>query len=126
MVVSIDEPDADAGRLEELALDLRSELLGVDVDDVRRMRAGSAPAGTRGLDVETLGQLLVSAKLSGEIVGMVVRAVRGWLSRGRTDARSVKLTIGERTLELQSASSQQQERLIQAFLADLPEDAAYG
>ncbi len=121
LLVSIGDKDADDERLEELALALRAELLATDVDAVRQARAGPAPAGTRaGLDIAMLGTLLVSVKMSAEAVGAVVGTVRSWLARGKSTSHSVKLTIGDRTLELQSASSEQQERLIQEFLRELP------
>lgn len=121
LLVRIDEPDADDDRLEHLALGLREELLEVDVDDVRRLRAGEAPAGTRGLELAAIGALLVSVKVSTETVGAVVRTIRGWLTRGTPEGRSVTVTIGDRTLQLQSASPDQQERLIEEFLRNLPQ-----
>ena len=46
--------------------------------------------------------------------------MRGWLQRGKTSGTSVKLTIGDRTLELSRATTQQQERLVEEFLRSQP------
>jgi len=121
LVVTVEEQDADDARLEELALGLRQELLETDVDDVRQLRRGEAPPGTRALDIAAIGGLLVTLKASTEVIGSVVDVVRRWLSRG-DGARSVTLTVGDRTLILQSASADQQERLIQQFLEHLSQE----
>lgn len=123
VVVQVDEPDADPERLEQLALALREELLGTDADvDVSQFRAGAAPAGTRALDIAAIGALLVSVKLSTESVGAVVRTIRGWLGRAGGTGRSVTLTVGDRTLVLESATAEQQEQLVREFLHSLPRD----
>lgn len=44
-----------------------------------------------------------------------MHAVRTWLQRGQ-GGTSVKLTIGDRTLELSHATTEQQERLVEEFL----------
>ncbi len=122
LLIRVEEPDAGEERLAELALALREELLVLDVEDVSSVRRGPAPAGTRGLDVATVGELLVSVKLTGEILRAVVTTVRGWLARGGGGGRGVTLTIGDRTLQLNSASPEQQERLIEAFLSVPPRE----
>jgi hypothetical protein len=53
---------------------------------------------------------------SSELLIRVVGAVREWLKRDPEPARTVKLTIGDRTIELSAASSEQQDRLITEFV----------
>lgn len=122
LLIRVEEPDAGEQRLADLALALRHELLELEVDDVSHVRGGPAPDGTRGLDVATVGQLLVSAKLTGEMLRAVVTTVRGWLARGPGGGQAVTLTIGDRTLQLQSATAEQQERLVQEFLSGSPRE----
>jgi Effector Associated Constant Component 1 len=106
-------PEADAGELDEATLQLRRELLELDVEDVKRPSAGPPPPGTRAVDAGLVGSLVVTA--SRELVGAVVRAVAGWLAR-RPD-RSVKLAIGDDSIEVTDPSAEEQRRLIEAFLA---------
>lgn len=121
LVVSLDEGGADAERLEELTLALRRELLQLEIDDVQPVRTGSAPEGTRALDVTTVGALLVSLTSSAAALAGVVDMVRGWLAQG-SRGRTVELTIGDRTLKLTGASDEQQEQLVREFLRTTGED----
>jgi hypothetical protein len=107
------EPDADAAGLDEATLQLRDELLELDVEDVERPIGGVPPPGTRAVEAALLGTLVVTA--TQELVGAVVRAVTGWLGRSRN--RSVKLDIAGDSIEVTDPSAEDQRRLIEAFLA---------
>jgi hypothetical protein len=115
LVLKIDEDGADEERLDSLATTLRSELLELDVDDVRRPSAGEAPEGSRALELAAIGALLVSLTGSTEAISSVVNTIRGWLSRG-SSGRSVEVTIGDRTLKLTAATDEQQDAVVQEFL----------
>jgi hypothetical protein len=102
-------PDADAGRTDELTAALRRELLELDVARVdREERLG--PKGSKGLELGAL--VVVLAKTAPALAG-VVRTLQAWRSRGN---RSVKLSIDGDTIELSGASSEQQDRLITAWI----------
>lgn len=107
------DPGADVAEVEERTLQLRGELLELDVDDVRQPSVGPPPEGSRGVDATLIGTLVVTA--GREVVGAVVRVVAGWLSRG--GGRSVKLQLGDDVLELSDASKEEQRRVVEAFLA---------
>ena len=115
IAVQVAQEAADADSLDELAGLLRQELLALDVDDVQRARAGQAPAGTRGVDVESIGALVVTLQGSVGLLDVLVRTVRSWLNRGPS-GRSVELTVGNTTLRLGSATAEQQERLVDEFV----------
>lgn len=104
--------DADAAELDEAARVLRSELLELDVRDVRRLSGGSPPPGARAVDIAIVGSLVVTA--AQEMMAAVVRTAERWV--GRRSARSVKLTIGEDTIELSGASDEDYRRLVELFL----------
>ena len=106
------EPDADAADLDEATLQLRRELLELDVQDVERPAEGSPPPGARAVEAALLGTLVVTA--TQELVGAVVRAVAGWLARRPN--RSVKLEIAGDSIEVTDPSAEDQQRLIEAFL----------
>lgn len=106
------EPDADAAELDEATLQLRRELLQLDVDEIERPATGPPPPGTRAVEAAVLGTLVVSA--TQELVGAVVRAVAGWLSR-RPDRR-IKLEIADDSIEVTDPSEEDQRRLIAAFI----------
>ena len=116
LLLQVIEDGADEDRLETLSLGLRDDLLELpDVDGVKSLSHGEAPLGTRGVDVTTVGAVLVTATASIELVRNVVVVVRDWLARGQR-GRVVELSIGDRSLKLQSASPEEQERLVERFL----------
>jgi Effector Associated Constant Component 1 len=104
-----DEPEAVA----EATLQLRRELLELDVDSVELARAGAPPPGTRAVDFIALGSLVVTVANSGLLNG-VVAAIRSWLA-GRPQ-RSIKLELDGDVLELTGVSSEEQRRLADAWL----------
>lgn len=102
--------------LEQGALRLRDELLGLAVDDVRPVDAGEAPPGSRGTSVAEIGTLLVSLGPSVQLLQSVVQGITSWLRRDRS-VSAVKVSIDGDVLELRAATSEQQSRLVDAWLA---------
>jgi hypothetical protein len=107
------EADADAEELDEETVRLRNELLELDVEAVERRSEGPPPPGTRAIEVAVLGSLLVA--LGREAIPAVVRTIESWVGRRRD--RSVKLELGGDSIELSSVSTEEQQRLLRAFLA---------
>jgi hypothetical protein len=107
------EPDADAAELDQAASQLRQELLGLDVDAVERLRGEAPPPGTRAAEATLLGALVVD--LGHEALAAVVRTIQSWIAR-RLD-RSVKVTLGDDSIELTNVSDEDQRRLIDSFVA---------
>ena len=115
--------DQDQESLERATAELRSELLDLDVADVTTVGAGPAPAGTRASEVTEIGSLLVSLAEIPEMLGRLVGAVRGWLTRDGGE-HTAELTIGGDTLVVRGVSAATQERLIEAWLRAHALDAA--
>lgn len=105
--------EADAEAVAEATLQLRRELLELDVDAVELARAGEPLPGTRAVDFVALGTLLVTVANSG-VLTAVVTAIRSWLDR--KPHRSVKLELDGDVLELTGVSSEEQRRLADAWL----------
>ena len=107
------EPDADAGELDDATVQLRRELLALDVEDVERPTGDPPPPGTRAVDAAAIGTLIVT--VGPPIISAVIRAAQGWLGRGSN--RTVKIEIGDDSIELGDVSTEDQQRLIDAFIA---------
>ena len=107
-------PDGDAEEIADATLQLRRELLDLDLDAVQAPAPGEPPPGSRGVDVGALGTLLVNLADS-ELLASVVGAVRSWL--GGSSRRSVKLELDGDVLELTGVSSEEQRRLTDEWLA---------
>jgi hypothetical protein len=115
--LQLSEEGADAGRLTVLTGYLRSELLRLDVEDVKALPAGQPPPGSRAFDGATVGGLLIALGQSAEGLQLVVSAIKGWLRRGERKGRTVRLELGGDALELSQASTADQERLIEMFVS---------
>jgi hypothetical protein len=104
--------DSDAEELAELAGRLHIELLGVDAASVAPLPAEAAPDGAKGLG-DLAGWLLVQF---GTLDGLraAVAAVRGFASR---TGRTVKVSIGGDELTVTGVTSQQQNKIIDDWLA---------
>jgi hypothetical protein len=105
-----DSDDEDVARA---TMQLRRELLDLDVGAVEVPSAGEAPQGTRGVDLAAVGALAVTIANSG-LLNAVVTAVKSWLSRSQR--RQIKLVIDGDVLELTGLSSDEQRRLTDAWL----------
>ena len=105
--------DADDEEVAEATLQLRRELLDLEVDAVELASAGDAPPGTRGVELAALGALLVTVSQS-QLIGPVVAAIRSWLSGG--PQRSIKLELDGDAIELTGVSSKEQRRLVDEWL----------
>ena len=118
--VVIVEPDLPRQVLEELTQSLRADLLQLDVDDVTAVPSQKdAPAGARGIDATSVGALLVTLESSLPLVTAVVKTVRAWLVRSHASTRTVRVTVGDRSIELSGASGEQQDRMVDAFIQTL-------
>jgi hypothetical protein len=106
-------PDVDAEEVAEATLQLRRELLDLDVDAVELPRAGDAPPGSKAVELAALGALLVTVARS-QLLGSVVAAVRSWVAG--SPQRSIKLELGGDVLELTGVSSAEQRRLTDEWL----------
>jgi hypothetical protein len=115
--LQLSEEGADAERLAMLTGYLRSELLRLDVEDVKALPAGQPPPGSRAFDGVTVGGLLIALGQSAEGLRLVVSAIKGWLRRGDGKGRTVRLELGGDALELSQASTADQERLIEMFVS---------
>ena len=108
-------PDAGAEELAQLVGRLRAELLDLDVDDVQQAARAEAPEESKGAGWLAAGELVVQLAASAQALMSIIAGVRSWL--GRNSVRSVKLTMGGDALEVSGASSAEQDRLIDLWVA---------
>jgi hypothetical protein len=106
--------ESDSEALADSVLMLATELAELDVDTVEPAIAGDAPAGAKGVELLALGALVVKLARSAPVLRGVVRAIRDWA--GRTETRTVSLTVDGDVLELTGASSSEVKALIDAWV----------
>lgn len=105
-------PGDDAEELAVATARLRDELLALDVDDVEPLAGEAVPDGAKGLSV-VLGALLVKVG-SGVPLRAVLDALLRW---ARASRRDVEVTLDGDTLRLTGVSAEQQDRIIDSWLA---------
>jgi hypothetical protein len=104
-------PDDEAEDLTELAGWLRAELLELDVQDVDQLPGEAIPEGAKGV-AAVAGWLAV--KLGPKTLRAVLTKVADWVNR---NDRAVEVSYGDDTLKLGRATRQQQEKIIDDWLA---------
>ncbi|WP_327426295.1 hypothetical protein [Streptomyces sp. NBC_01236] len=104
--------DSDQEELDTVTLQLRERLLELDIDRAELNRSDGAPDGSKPGDVIALGALAVT--MAPFALRSVVRLLETWI--GHRPVRTVSITIGEDSLELQAVSSGDQRKLIDAFI----------
>jgi hypothetical protein len=107
--------DIDPEELAALVRRLRGELLELDVDTVVPLTAGEAPDGAKGVELLAIGGLLIEFVLQPEMLSSIIKGVQSWLRR--QSEHSVKLTLDGDSIEVTGVSSEQQNRLIDLWVA---------
>ncbi len=108
-------PDADAEELAELATQLRSLLLDLDVDRVVFAEEGEPPSGAKAVDAIAIGTLIVRFASSWPVLKALVSEVASWVSTHAV--RSVKIGLDGDVLEVTRISAAEQRRLIDLWVA---------
>ncbi|MEV0710276.1 MULTISPECIES: hypothetical protein [Nocardia] len=104
----------DIDQLDGNARQLRSELLDLDVDHVTPVSGGPAPADTRGIGAELVGQLVVGVGPGLVALRQLLDTLRGW--RSNQSHLAITVQIGEDRLELTDASAETEKQLVTAFI----------
>jgi hypothetical protein len=113
-VVYIKDDALDPERLEDLAVDLRAEILTTAVGRVDRLVTDPPPPGSRGTDLVELGAVVIQVALDTGLLTGLIQRVRDW--RGRRDVRQLEIEIGDARLVLSDVSPEQQQVLIDHFV----------
>ncbi|MEU1601457.1 hypothetical protein ABZ468_54665 [Streptomyces sp. NPDC005708] len=106
-------PDSDQDELDALTFQLRDRLLELDVDRAELHRSGAVPPGSKPGEVVAVGALVVT--MAPIALRAVMRLLETWIQH--RPVRTVSVTIGEDSLDVQGVSSAEQRRLIDAFIA---------
>jgi hypothetical protein len=104
----------DAGDLSRLAGWLRAELLDLDVQRVDHVPGTDVPSGAKGLAAVAAW---LSVHLASEALPAVLAKVADWATR---NDRTVEVSYGGDTLRLGRATREQQEKIIDGWLARHP------
>lgn len=108
------DSEAEGEELARLAVQLRQQLLELDIESARAATAGPAPPDTRAGELLTAGALIVMLIRSPELFKVLIETVQSWISHSR--ARSVTLEHNRDKLEVNGITRKDQRALIQAWI----------
>ncbi len=114
LIVLEPEPDADSEEIEQLGRQLRNRLRELDVDGVQPMPASEAPDDAKGAAVDW-GSLLLTLSATGGVFTSVITLARDWL-KGHATAKRMTIKVGNDTIELERATTEEREQLINAWV----------
>lgn len=107
-------PETDAEELARITRRLREELLGLDVEAVEFAKSGETPEGAKVGPAIDWNTLLLTLAASGGVLTTIIGVLQSWLTRH--EGRSVMLEIDGDKIEITGISSEEQKRLIDAWL----------
>lgn len=107
------DPDSDEAEVDRLSRGLRRELLELDVDAVVRATNAHAPSDTKA-DAASLADVLIVSVSNSTVIVAMIQLLRGWIKRGK--GRRVTLKVGENSIDVGSASLEEQARLIESWI----------
>ena len=115
--------EADDDALDRVTRDLRSELLGLDVDSVEFVKSGESPEGTKSAEAVTIGSLAVI--LLPTLIPKLLEYLQSWSLRAESRKVSIKTQVGDRSIELEysptAISSDELKKLVQTLSSSLVE-----
>ena len=112
--LQVAEAGLDSEELADRATALVGELSQLDVDDISPVTEGEAPPGSKGLELATIGAMIVTLVRSREKLAEVVATVRDWLGRG--GGGNVRLEIDGDVLEVSDVSAAERKKLIDTWV----------
>ena len=109
----IGECQEDSELMDNYSRRLREELLELDVDSVEPSSITAAPKGSKGLGLESVGEMILSMAPLEYTVSSVVGAVKSFAGRNQCN---VRVDIGSSSIEVQGTSDDEQRKLVDAFI----------
>ncbi|MBK8422251.1 hypothetical protein [Candidatus Villigracilis saccharophilus] len=85
--------------LDELTRQLKAEVQDLSVDSVEDVTNGSAPDGTKALDITVIGQMAVT--LAPTIIPPLFELLKSWVERKPSTPVKIKVRIGKRTAQIE-------------------------
>ncbi|HJR81985.1 MAG TPA: hypothetical protein VJ821_18065 [Anaerolineales bacterium] len=117
LLIELSLEGGDPEELDELARQLRAEVEELNIDSIEQVSAGSAPQGTKAVDMAAIGQMAVT--LAPTIVPPLFDVLKSWVERKPSTPVKVKVKVGKRTAQIEydptKTSAKDLEALIKAL-----------
>ncbi|NOT06042.1 MAG: hypothetical protein HOP27_15725 [Anaerolineales bacterium] len=107
----------DHAELDELTRQLKAEVEDLSVDSVEDVTNGSAPDGTKALDITIIGQMVVT--LAPAIIPPLFELLKSWVERKPSTPVKIRVKVGKRTALIEydptKTSAQELEVLVKTL-----------
>ncbi|MEV6523335.1 hypothetical protein AB0M43_15395 [Longispora sp. NPDC051575] len=110
----VPDPDRDDEATDRLTRGLRADLRTLDVEFAPQP-LGESPEGAKGADPVTVGAVVVALSGAGGLLPACLGIVQDWLGR-QSRRHRIAVTIDGDTIELDRATTDQQQTLVDAFV----------
>jgi hypothetical protein len=110
-------PDAESGHEEHerLTRRLRAELAELDVESVEWGAGERPPTGAKGVDLVTVGAIVIALSSSDGALTSVIATLRDWLNRHAARHR-ISVTIDGDNIVLEKTTAEQRQQLVEAYV----------
>jgi len=109
------ETENDIEDLEKRTVHLRDELLELDIDDVMRVRAETAPAGTKAADAYSAYSLVISLSDS-VVIASIITLLQSWINRNK--GVSATIQIGTNKIEVKDVSEAKLIKIVESMTSE--------
>ena len=99
LLIELSLDGGDRVELDELTQQLRSEVEELNIDSVKQVSEGVAPAGTKGMDPAAIGQMAVT--LAPTIIPPLFGLLKSWVERKPSTPVKVTVRVGRKTAQIE-------------------------
>ncbi len=99
LVIALSMDDGDAEGLNELTLQLKSEIGELGVERIGNVSAGEAPEGVKAADWVSIGQLAVT--LAPTLIPPLFELLKSWVDRKPSTPVKVRIRVGKKTAQIE-------------------------
>ncbi len=117
LFIELSLEEGDISELDELTRQLRAEMEELNVDSVKQVSAGVAPAGTKAVDFAAIGQMAVS--LAPAVVPPLFELLKSWVERKPSIPVKLTVRVGKRTTQIEYDPTKTSAKDLEAIIKAL-------
>jgi hypothetical protein len=99
LVIELSLDGGDNSELDDLARQLKAEVEELSVDDVTGIPTGIVPIGTKGAELDAIGQMAVT--LAPTLIPPLFELLKSWVDRKPSTPVKIRVRVGKRTAQIE-------------------------